>query len=265
LNLFLGYQLYQKNDINNIAILSQQPLEEILQNNKINYKDKIPKYKAEQTFISAQRYGFNEEEKALKSKDITLDKEKSTDITLHYSLKKPMELPKKDTKDLVDTLSKFLEENVTRGKEYSYIEWDKETDIVWFNQVYLNKPIIYNPSNFDQLKEGSLDYKAPNGMIKFQLDEKGRMTGFTQTYLFILRQGTFQEIIPPTKALGRLLDTAHIKKGAKIKSIELGYYSLVGVGDVQVYAPTWLIKTENGQYLVNATDSSIQELSDEEE
>ncbi|MBY6037530.1 two-component system regulatory protein YycI [Fictibacillus nanhaiensis] len=264
LNVFLGYQLYQKNDINNIGRLSEQPLEEILQINKISYLDKIPKYKADQTFISAQRYKFTEEEKNLKSKDISLNKEKSTDITLNYTLKKPMDLPKKDSKDLITSLTTFLEENVSRGKEYTYYQWDKEKNIVWFNQIYLKKPIIYKASNFETPKETSVDFEAPNGMIKFQLDEDGKLTGFTQTYLFILRQGAFQEIIAPEKALGRLLDTAHLTKGDNIQSIKLGYYSLVDLGDLQVYAPTWFIETEDGQYLVNATDSSIQVLSEEE-
>jgi regulatory protein YycI of two-component signal transduction system YycFG len=265
LNLFLGYQLYQKNDINNIAYLSEQPLEERLAINKILYQDKLPKYKEEQTLISAQRYKFTEDEQELSSKNISLDEDASTDITLHYKLKEPLDLPEKDTKDLIDELGKFLEENVTRGKDYRYYEWDKEENIIWFNQVYLEKPIFYNTANFETPNSSKLDYEAPNGMIKFKLDDKGNLTQFTQTYLGIMRQGAFQEIITPKKALGRLLDTNNLKKGHKIKDIKLGYYSLVGVGDLQVYAPTWLIETENGQYLVNATDSSIQVLSEKEE
>lgn len=261
----MGYQLYQKNDINNIARLSEQPLEERLAINKIVYENKIPKYKPEQTLISAQRYKFTEDEQELGSKDISLVEGESTDITLVYKLKKPMELPKKDTKDLIDELTKFLEENVSRGKEYKYYKWDKEKNIIWFNQIYLEKPIFYNAVNFEKLEESSLDYKTPNGMIKFNLDDKGNLMGFTQTYLGIMRQGAYQEIITPKQALGRLLDTGDVEKGNKIKNITLGYYSLVGVGDLQVYAPTWFIETEKGQYLVNATDSSIQELSDKEE
>lgn len=265
LNLFLGYQLYQKNDINNIAFLSEQPLEERLAINKISYQDKIPKYKAEQTLISAQRYKFTEEEKKLDSKDIGFDEEASTDITLRYKLKKTIDLPEKDTKDLIGELTKFLEENVTRGKDYRYYKWDKEKNIVWFNQTYFEKPIFYNAANFISPKTGELDYEAPNGMIQFMLDENGDLTEFTQTYLNIMRQGAYQEIITPKKALGRLLDTNHIKKGHKIHDIQLGYYSLVGVGDLQVYAPTWFIETEKGQFLVNATDSSIQVLTEKEE
>ncbi|MFG6497262.1 two-component system regulatory protein YycI [Fictibacillus sp. UD] len=264
LNLFLGYQLYQKNDINNISNLTEQPLEERLAINKINYLDKLPKYKEDQTSISAQRYKFTDEEKKIQSKNISLNKDKSTEITLQYKLDKPMDLPKKDSKDLIAELSKFLEENVTRGKEYSFYHWDKETNIVWFNQVYLEKPIFYNPKKFDNRADAE-DYDAPNGMIKFKLDDKGNLTEFTQTYLLIMRQGAFQEIISPKKALGKLLDTAHLTKGDKIQDIDLGYYSLVGVGELQVYAPTWFIKTEDGQYLVNATDSSVQVLSGEEE
>ncbi len=264
LNLFLGYQLYQKNDINNISNLTEQPLEERLAINKINYLEKLPKYKEDQTSISAQRYKFTDEEKKLQSKNITLYKDKSTEITLQYKLTKPMDLPKKDSKDLIEELSKFLEENVTRGKEYTFYNWDKEKNVIWFNQVYLEKPIFYNPEKF-QNRADAEDFDAPNGMIKFKLDDNGDLTEFTQTYLLIMRQGAFQEIISPKKALGKLLDTAHLTKGDKIQDIELGYYSLVGVGELQVYAPTWFIKTEDGQYLVNATDSSVQVLSGEEE
>jgi regulatory protein YycI of two-component signal transduction system YycFG len=265
LNLFLGYQLYQKNDINNIAYLSEQPLEERLAINKISYQDKLPTYKDEQTLISAQRYKFTEDEQELDSKDIVLDEDASTDITLNYKLKKPIDLPEKDTKDLIGELGKFLEENVTRGKDYRYYEWDKEKNIIWFNQVYLDKPIFYNTSNFEIPKGSEQDFEAPNGMIKFKIDDNGNLTEFTQTYLGIMRQGAFQEIITPIKALERLLDTTHLKKGHKIKDIKLGYFSLVGIGDLQVYAPTWFVETEKGKYLVNATDSSVQVLFEKEE
>jgi regulatory protein YycI of two-component signal transduction system YycFG len=265
LNLFLGYQLYLKNDLNNIEYLSEQPLEEKLAISNIAYQDKIPKYKDKQTLISAQRYEFTEEEKELDSKDISLEEEFSTDITLHYALTKPLNLPKKDTKDLIAELEKFLEENVTRGKDYTYFKWDKEQNIIWFNQNYFEKPIFYNSSNFEKLEGSELDYQAPNGMIKFELDEKGNLSKFTQTYLNIMRQGGYQEIITPKKALERILDTSYLKKGHKIYDIQLGYYSLVAIGDLQVYAPTWFIETEKGQYLVNATDSSIQVLSEKEE
>lgn len=260
----MGYQLYQKNDINNISNLTEQPLEERLAINKITYLEKLPRYKEDQTSISAQRYKFTDEEKKIQAKNISLNKDKSTEITLHYKLAKPMDLPKKDSKDLIAELSKFLEENVTRGKEYTYYHWDKEANIIWFNQVYLEKPIFYNPDKFDSRADAE-DFDAPNGMIKFKLDDKGNLAEFTQTYLLIMRQGAYQEIISPQKALGKLLDTAHLTKGDKILDIELGYYSLVGVGELQVYAPTWFIKTEDGQYLVNATDSSVQVLSGEEE
>jgi regulatory protein YycI of two-component signal transduction system YycFG len=262
LNLFLGYQLYQKNDINNIARLSEQPLEEILANNKITYEDKLPKYKPKQTLISAQRYKFTQEEKtASKSKDIKLNKETSTDITLNYTLTKPMDLPKKDSKDLIASLTKFLEENVNRGKEYTFYKWDKEKNIVWFNQTYLDKQIFFDTQNFEDQNKTQSDFEAPSGMVKFDLDDKGNLARYTQTYLIIYTQGGFQEIITPKKALGRLWDTAHLTSGDHVQNIKLGYFSLVLVGDSQVYAPTWLIETENGQYLVNATDSSIQVLS----
>nr|WP_285876988.1 two-component system regulatory protein YycI [Fictibacillus phosphorivorans] len=265
MNLFLGYQLYKKNDLNNIENLSEQPIEEKLKISNIAYQDKIPKYDDQQTLISAQRYKFTEDEKELDSKDIKFEEELSTDITLHYTLSKPLNLPKKDTKDLITELEKFLKENVSRGKDYTYFEWDKEENIIWFNQNYFEKPIYYNPSNFDELADLKRDFEAPNGMIKFELDEKGNLIKFTQTYLNIMRQGGFQEIISPKKALERMLDTRILKKGHNILDIQLGYYSLVGVGDLQVYAPTWLIETEKGQYLVNATDSSIQVLSEKEE
>jgi regulatory protein YycI of two-component signal transduction system YycFG len=263
LDLFLGYQLYQKNDLNNIAILSEQPLEERLSNSKITYEDKIPKYKVDQTLISAQRYGFTAEEQA-KSKELKLDQEKSTDITLTYTLDKPLDLPEKDNKDLIDKLTDFLEEKVSRGKDYTFYSWDKESNTIWFTQTYLEKPIYYNPENFINVEESTGNFKVPNGMVKFSLDKKGNLTGFTQTYLLIMRQGAYQEIITPKKALGRLLDTGNISPGEEIKKIELGFYSLVGVGDLQVYAPTWLIETEEDKYLVNATDSSIQILTEED-
>ncbi|MED1865013.1 two-component system regulatory protein YycI [Fictibacillus nanhaiensis] len=263
LNLFLGYQLYQKNDINNISRLTDQPLEERLANNEISLSEKLPKYKEKQTLISAQRYKFSEEEKKSPAKNVSLDKEASTDITLHYDLSKPMNLPKKDSKDLISELTQFAEENISRGKEYAFYEWDKENNTVWFTQVYQEKRIFYNPSNFGIVADAK-DYDVPNGMIRFKLDDKGNLTNLTQTYLFITRQGAFQQIISPSKALEKLLES-NLQKGDHIQKVELGHYSLVGEGEVQVYTPTWFIETKNGQYLVNATDSSIQVLTEKAE
>lgn len=247
LNIFLGYQLSVKMDKSNIGTISQPLLEKRLLDNNIEYT--LPNYKETQTLISGQRSPFSENE--IKSKISKLNSS-STDTTLVFDLKKPMEL---DKDDLVSDMSRFLKNNVYRGNEYQFYKKDTKKRKVWYTQVYQSKPIFFDPAS---------ETERPSGMVMFEWNEKGNLTRYTQTYISVYRQGTPQDIINPMKALGRLLDTQHLTSGDKIKKIVLGYYSLANVEDVQVYAPTWSIETQDSHFLVNATDSSIQEIDKEQ-
>ncbi|MFC7370774.1 two-component system regulatory protein YycI [Fictibacillus iocasae] len=263
LNLFLAYQLYLKMDKNNIKTLGEQPLEERLSNNNIKYKGKIPVYRERQTLISGQRYSFTpEERKDFDSKTMTLS-ESSTDMTLAFTIKKPISL-KKDRDEAVSQMEDFLTDNLIRGKEYEFFKYDKEKKQIWFAQKYQEKPIFFDPLNYDKRNELTQNYEGSNGMIKFEYNDKGEVFRFTQTYLSIMRQGDYQDIISPKKALGRLLDMGYLDSGDKITSIRLGYYSLASIEELQVYAPTWSIETEKKHYMVNATDSKVLVLKGEE-
>lgn len=263
LNLFLAYQLYMKMDRNNIKTLSEQPLEERLSNNNIKYKGKIPVYREDQTHISGQRYSFTpDERKNYETKSIALS-DSSTDMTLAFSIKKPVVL-KKSRADMISQMEDFLADNIIRGKDYEFYKYDKEKKLIWFAQKYQEKPIFFNPGNYEKRNQLTRNYEGSNGMIKFDINEKGEVYRFTQTYLSIMRQGDFLEIISPKKALERLLETGYLDSGDKITSITLGYYSLASIEELQVYAPTWSIETEKKHYMVNATDSKVLVLNEEE-
>ncbi|MCQ6265041.1 two-component system regulatory protein YycI [Fictibacillus sp. WQ 8-8] len=250
LNIFLGYQLSQKMDKSNLKYLSEQPLEKRLADNNIDYKDSLPQsYKDHQTLISGQRAPFSANE--IKSKTSKLDSS-STDTTLIFNLKKPLEL---DKNDLVKDVSQFLKDDVYRGDEYRFYKKDTKNHKIWFTQIYQGQPLFFDTND---------DTNRPSGMVMFEWNEKGYLTRYTQTFISVYRQGTPQEIISPMKALGSLFNTQHLSSGDKINKIVLGYYSLANVEDVQVYAPTWSIETEDAHFLVNATDSSIQEIDREQ-
>ncbi|EIT86099.1 hypothetical protein A374_07256 [Fictibacillus macauensis ZFHKF-1] len=249
LNIFLGYQLSVKLQQNNIQYIADLPLEKQLEDNNINYKDELPDYKAKQTLISGQRAPFSPADLNT-SKEVKLDKDKSANDMLVYSLKKPLKVTESN---VVDEVSAFLKEEVYRGNEYSFYKKDTTSKTVWFTQSYDGKPILFDSKSKDM----------PGGMVKFHWNDTGEVRGFEQTFLSIYRQGTPQEIISPMKAIGRLFKTGYLSNGEKIKKVQLGYYSLANVEDVQVYVPTWSVETENGHYLVNATDSSIQQIDRE--
>ncbi|MFC0186691.1 two-component system regulatory protein YycI [Fictibacillus aquaticus] len=263
LNLFLAYQLYMKMDRNNIKTLGEQPLEERLSNNNIKYKGKIPAYREDQTLISGQRYSFTpDERKNYETKAIALA-DSSTDMTLAFTIKKPIVM-KKSRADVISQMENFLTDNVIRGKDYDFYKYDKEKKQIWFAQRYQEKPIFFDPVNYEKRNELTRNYEGSNGMIKFEFNDKNEVFRFTQTYLSIMRQGDWQEIISPKKALGRLLDMGYLDSGDKITTIRLGYYSLASIEELQVYAPTWSIETEKEHYMVNATDSKVLVLKGEE-
>ncbi|MGC4378364.1 two-component system regulatory protein YycI [Fictibacillus sp. Mic-4] len=261
LNLFLGYQLYMKVNKNKLQNLVEQPLEKKLADKHISYKGTIPAYDQKETLISGQRYTFTTDEvKELKAKDILVD-DTDEGNTLVFELKKPLGLAKSNEKK-IDELESFIKDHSSRGDEYEFFKFDKEDNVVWFSQMYQDKQIFVdtNPMVGTNAVAEKNTAEQPSGTIKCELDEKGNLIRFTQTYISVMRQGAPQEIISPKKALGRLLNTNHLVKGDSIQHIVLGYYSLANVEDVQVYAPTWSIETEDAHYLVNAIDSSVQKL-----
>jgi len=246
LNIFLGYQLSQKLAKSKLDTIFNPTLEKQLEDNNIKYKDSLPKsYDGKQTLISGQRAPFSENE--IKSKTSKLNKN-STDTTLIFDLKKPLEL---DKDDLTRDASQFLKDNVYRGNEYQFYKKDTKNRKIWFTQVYQGKPIFFNTAD---------DSSRPSGMVMFEWNDKGYLTRYTQTFISVYRQCTKQEIIPPMKAIEKLYRNNYLSIGDKIQKIVLGYYSLANVENVQVYAPTWSIETQNDHFFVNATDSSVQEV-----
>ncbi|MGG1572830.1 two-component system regulatory protein YycI [Fictibacillus sp. NRS-1165] len=250
LNIFLGYQLSQKMDKSKLEAVADQPIEKRLADNNIDYKDKLPQsYNDRQTLISGQRAPFSADE--IKSKVSRLDSS-STDTTLVFNLKKPQDL---DKEDLVKDVTQFLKDEVYRGDEYRFYKKDTKSHKIWFTQIYQGQPLFFDTDN---------GMNRPSGMVMFEWNNKGQLTRYTQTFISVYRQGTKQEIISPMKALEKIFTTNHLSSGDKINKIVLGYYSLANVEDVQVYAPTWSIETEDAHFLVNAIDSSIQEIDREQ-
>lgn len=255
LDIFLLVQLKGEITESKYKPMVSESDEEILKD--IKYDVKIPKYDEKFTLISAKNEGF--------SKEILLDKGKKNNITIeetvgssiHVKLNEPfpVNLATDNEDEMKLQLATFLQEYCPNGAEYRLwsISEDKQTIIM--NQYYNNKPIFFDYSKINII---------PNGIVELELNNNGEITGFNQTYLLISKQGNAQKIIPAEEAIIKLFNFGYILQDSVVENIELGYFSLISIENIQVFAPTWLIQISGKSYMVNAIDGTVTEYTETE-
>ncbi|MDT3994163.1 two-component system regulatory protein YycI, partial [Mammaliicoccus fleurettii] len=87
------------------------------------------------------------------------------------------------------------------------------------------------------------------GQIVFEM-ENGKANKYTQTYLDKLKPGNGdnnnkQKIVNAKTALETLYYNTYLKKGDKVESVRLGYYSVVKEIGGQVLVPSWEVKIKS--------------------
>lgn len=243
LDLFLGYQLYQKQSNNQFEYISESSvkIEDQLKNAGITYTE-LPEVPKQLSHVIGETYTFSKKDIAKLSSDeltvsVTDDYKK-----LLFSFHEPKTVigVEDEAKNVIASHGLFNDEYIfskplsTKGKELVYI------------QTYNGRPIYQ--------KEGS-----ENGQIIVALDDDGNVTKFSQTYLKTNEEGNEQEILTAIKAINQLYNKNKLEKNDEITEIELGYYSLIE-GKVQVLAPTWFIEVnEERYYYVNAINGLIDD------
>ncbi|PWA06627.1 hypothetical protein DCC39_17355 [Pueribacillus theae] len=243
LDLFLGFQLYQKQTENQFDYISESflKIEDKLQSMNIRYRE-LPEVPKKLVHIIGQTHTFtNEEISKLKKDGVTIERTDG-DKKLRVTYDEPQSL-NVEGGDLANILPPYT----LFSEDYIYSDYlTSEGKELVFVQTYDDRWIYQ--------KEGNA-----NGQITVQLDKDGKMISFVQTYLDTNEQGEEQEILTAIKAIDQLLINNKLKNDDKISFIELGYYSLVE-GDVQVLAPTWLIEVNKERhYYVNAVNGLIDD------
>lgn len=243
LDLFLGYQLYQKQSENKFEYMSESSvkIEDQLAKSNITYEE-LPEAPKALSHVIGETYVFSTEDVDNLISDDASIKISEDDIRLHVTFEEPRATIEAETES-----KSLLSYHALFHEDYVFAEHlsDKNNSLVYI-QTYDGRPIYQ--------KEDSA-----NGQITVHLDENNDITGFSQTYLVTTEEGKEQEILSAIKAINQLFNNNKLKDDDKITQIELGYYSLIK-GKVQVLAPTWFIEV-NGErhYYVNAINGLIDD------
>lgn len=247
LNLFLVYQLLEKQQDSKLDLINESTIEEKLAAEDITIQPAIPKMTIKKPYLNGKSKYFTPEDfKGLTDQKIVIRNEKVYS-TFEKTVKMPGELSA-DSEQAV--LQQFLKDKVLDGD--SYVFWDE-----------------YEGENgkwllFFQKYGGDTLYFNKNGMLLVQLDEQNNMLGYIQTYLEDIEnmKTNDEELLTAMKAIENLYIQNELSSGSKISKMELGYYSLVPLTkDAQVLVPTWRILVgKDKEYFVNAMEGQIHQV-----
>lgn len=243
LDLFLGFQLYQKQSNNQFEYISESSvkIEDQLENAGIAYPE-LPEAPKSLPHVIGETYTFSKDEIASVSSDDLMVTVSEDHVILHAAFIDPKKTlgAEAESKSVVASHALFHDEYV-----FSEYLSEKRKELV-FIQTYEGRPIFQRED-------------SPTGQIVVQLNSDEDISGFTQTYLETSEEGSEQEILTPIKAINQLFNNKKLKNQDEITHIELGYYSLIE-GKVQVLAPTWFIEVnESRHYYVNAINGLIDD------
>lgn len=183
----------------------------------------LPDYKnKEMQAITGSSKSFNADELegvySLTEKDTQINKDINVDLD-------------KDSKQ--ESFKNFINKESFKGKEYQYQNNNSNKNKVVYEQNYEDLPILNNSK----------------GQIVFEM-ENGKANKYTQTYLDKLKPGNGdnnnkQKIVNAKTALETLYYNTYLKKGDKVESVRLGYYSVVKEIGGQVLVPSWEVKIKS--------------------
>ncbi|KFN01737.1 hypothetical protein D0U04_17685 [Bacillus clarus] len=248
LDLFLVFQFIQKQDSDQLELMTETKVDQQLKDEKITIGN-FPKEPRKESFIMAKNKSFKDEDiQSLKSQTAHLQNE--------YKIESKLKEPFLNTKALSkDKYNEFLKNYVLDGTKYEF--GAVKNSKIYFFQKYKDNPIFYN----DQ------------AMIVVNLNEKNELISYTQTMLTDLKEmgesekTKEQETITAQTALENLYLKNQIKPNTHIKEAQIGYATLAATAsDMQVLAPTWNLKTDQKvDHFVNAIEGQVMKLGETEE
>lgn len=250
LNVFL-YWLYldRYNEWQDVEVLGDSSIEERLQAENIRY-DSVPDKTTKETYVSGNVRVF----KANEIKPIDNQSFEILDNTeLVSTFKEPVPLGSlEETAGLID----FVNKNVFEGASYELFEIDDEENVAVFFQKINGRPIFFNQ----------------NALLKVYWNEDNEVFKYEQTAFKEQKDnfGQSEDLLADKRAVEVLYTRNLLKPNSTIKSISLGYSTLVQLTETQVFAPTWRVRVElqdgtREDYFVNAVEGKIIEFNKESE
>lgn len=241
LDIFLVQQFLDKREQSKLGILPDTTIEEKLKAEDISLGD-LPKDNNKETYISAKRYVFTEEDK----ETLTSSSKQKFDVYNNEILLSILEEPIPfDPKDSKEDTAKKVKEKILYGSKYEYWGYNQSSNKLLFFQSYNDKPIFFNES----------------GIVIVYLNEDQEMVKYVQTMLTDIQKTRkeTQELIKPKQAAITLYKKGQLYGGDNVSDMNLGYYTLVPLSNgLQVFAPTWKITVnEERKYFVNAMEGQL--------
>lgn len=238
LNAFLISQYMEKKEESDLQVITNPEIEDNLKGNGIKYKT-LPKQASKEQYMGAKSKVFTKEElKKLKNQQ----NDSFNEHKILMKLDKPYLLGEKV--DRLESLNKFVRENVLNGDKYKFWKLEEESNAIVYYQTYKNK-MIYNNNN---------------AKLVLLLNSFGEITSYEQTYLEDFEPLTEEreEVKPAIKALEALFFQGYLQPNNTITEVELGYYNLIPFTASHVLTPTWHVRIDDKEdFYVNAFDGQI--------
>lgn len=237
LNLFLGYQLWQKTSHQpELANSYQSALDELLYLHQISLETELNPFEgalAPLEVSSTLKEGLDFP--FAKDQQVRIEGNRiEAALMMPYKLEEPF-----DSRAFREN---FLKKYVYQNEAYQ-LEGINSTTIRYV-QYYKELPLFISK-------------------LDISVNPASRMvTGYEQLYFSVLREGTKQPIIPAEAALTTLIEQQVIPPFAAIRAVTLGYYGHPYEAQLQVLTPTWRIIFQTGTEIkesyVNAYTGAIE-------
>ncbi|WP_203248294.1 two-component system regulatory protein YycI [Sporosarcina beigongshangi] len=251
LNIFLYYlYLDRVMETESVQVLGKTSIEESLSVDNITFTD-LPLVTKDSSYVSAKIVTFTSEQtKKLENQ--------TAEVVNNTYLQSKMETPISVRSSKGDyAFTEFLMKYVLNGLDYVLWEVNEEERHALFFQKVDNHPI----------------YFSPDAMLVIHWDEEGRVTNYDQRMFGeFVSFNNKKDLLSPIEALGSLSSRGHLNQDSKVKSMKLGYSTLVQLTETQVFAPTWHVHVElkDGtieDHFIHAVEGKIiefQEVVDDE-
>jgi regulatory protein YycI of two-component signal transduction system YycFG len=219
LNSFLGYQLWEKQTKKiELAQIYESSLDELLLLKHIKLETELSAEQPEMSQLNAQFMEYTLEDLSqMEGQSLSFDQyQLISTLNTPFSLASPWK-PE-------EFYQQFVKERVIKGERYA-LDQHTETEIVYLQQVQ-SYPIFV-------------------GQLIFQKNKTEEVTGYQQTFYYVINQGTEQPVISSFTSIRTLLDNQIIPTYTVIKEVDLGYYGQIYETESQVLTPVWRIMIEH--------------------
>ncbi|MCF6139091.1 two-component system regulatory protein YycI [Pseudalkalibacillus berkeleyi] len=240
LNLYLGTEFNNKvnPDLDVLNPETQEKLEDI------QYSGKLPKIENKKiSMISSTSKKFTEEDideflNKNSNQELTIESEEEN--VMSAKLKKPYSI-NAESGDLTSQLEHFVDANIPDAEDYVYWKHDQERNIFVFRQQLDRVPFYFS----ENVAGNNL-----TGLIELIPDDSGNIASYRLTKMDVNKQEKVEKGLKAEEAV--LLPGI----GTTLEKIELVYFTGIHNEGWKVFVPSWHIITENGEWMVDVTNST---------